>query len=131
MKRLLTAACALLLVVAGCGSEHRQRNGIVVTTNILGDITRNIVGDAATVTVLMKPNADPHSFAISAQEAARLETAALVVHNGLGLEEGVLRHVHAAEQSGVPTLSVGDRINPISYTARPSCAASPMTDPTP
>jgi zinc/manganese transport system substrate-binding protein len=116
MKRLLTAACALLLVLAGCGSEHGQRTGIVVTTNILGDITRNIVGDAAAVTVLMKPNADPHSFAISAQEAARLESAALVVHNGLGLEEGVLRHVHAAEQADVPTLSVGDQIDPIRYT---------------
>nr|WP_309112681.1 zinc ABC transporter substrate-binding protein AztC [Saccharothrix sp.] len=107
----------MLLVLAGCGTGNGQRDGIVVTTNILGDITRHIVGDAAPVTVLMKPNADPHSFAISAQEAARLESAALVVYNGLGLEEGVLRHVQAAEQADVPTLSVGDHIDPISYTA--------------
>ncbi|MCX2948805.1 zinc ABC transporter substrate-binding protein AztC [Lentzea sp. NEAU-D7] len=116
MKRLLAATCALLLVLTGCGSARGQRTGIVVTTNILGDITRSIVGDAAPVTVLMKPNADPHSFAISAQEAARLETAALVVYNGLGLEEGVLRHVQAAEQADAPTLSVGDQIAPIRYT---------------
>ncbi|MCC8242775.1 metal ABC transporter substrate-binding protein [Saccharothrix sp. NEAU-S10] len=106
-----------MLVLAGCGSAHGRRNGIVVTTNILGDITRNVVGDAAPVTVLMKPDADPHSFAISAQESARLESAALVVYNGLGLEEGVLRHVHAAEQADVPTLAVGDQVDPIRYTA--------------
>ncbi|PWK88379.1 zinc/manganese transport system substrate-binding protein [Lentzea atacamensis] len=117
MKRILAAASALLLVLTGCGSARGQSDGIVVTTNILGDITRNIVGDAAPVTVLMKPNADPHSFAISAQEAARLESAALVVHNGLGLEEGVLRHIRAAEQADVPVLSVGDQIDPIRYTA--------------
>jgi zinc/manganese transport system substrate-binding protein len=117
MKRTLAATCALLLALTGCGSARGQGNGIVVTTNILGDITRSIVGDAAPVTVLMKPNADPHSFAISAQEAARLESAALVVYNGLGLEEGVLRHVRAAEQADVPTLSVGDQVDPIRYTA--------------
>ncbi|WP_112266010.1 zinc ABC transporter substrate-binding protein AztC [Lentzea terrae] len=117
MKRILAATCVLLLVLTGCGSALGQSNGIVVTTNILGDITRAIVGDAAPVTVLMKPNADPHSFAISAQEAARLESAALVVYNGLGLEEGVLRHVRAAEQADVPTLSVGDQVDPIRYTA--------------
>lgn len=117
MKRLLAATCALLLVLTGCGSARGQGDGIVVTTNILGDITRAIVGDAAPVTVLMKPNADPHSFAISAQEAARLESAALVVYNGLGLEEGVLRHVRAAEQADVPTLAVGDQVDPIRYTA--------------
>lgn len=117
MKRLLGVTCALLLVLTGCGSARGQSTGIVVTTNILGDITRTIVGAAAPVTVLMKPNADPHSFAISAQEAARLESAALVVYNGLGLEEGVLRHVRAAEQADVPTLAVGDHVDPIRYTA--------------
>jgi zinc/manganese transport system substrate-binding protein len=117
MSRALAVAGALLLVLAGCVGGDEQRTGIVVTTNILGDLTRAVVGDTTEVTVLMKPNADPHSFAISAQEAARLENAALVVHNGLGLEEGVLRHVDAAEETGVPVLSVGDQVDPISYTA--------------
>jgi zinc/manganese transport system substrate-binding protein len=117
MSRALAVAGALLLVLAGCVGGDEQRTGIVVTTNILGDLTRAVVGDTTEVTVLMKPNADPHSFAISAQEAARLENAELVVHNGLGLEEGVLRHVSAAEEAGVPVLSVGDEVDPISYTA--------------
>jgi zinc/manganese transport system substrate-binding protein len=116
MIRACAVAGALLLALTGCVSGAEQRSGIVVTTNILGDLTRAVVGDVAEVTVLMKPNVDPHSFAISAQEAARLENAELVVHNGLGLEEGVLRHVSAAEEAGVPVLSVGDEVDPISYT---------------
>lgn len=83
------------------------RSEIVVTTNILGDVVRNVVGDAAEVRVLMKPNADPHSFGVSAQEAEAMNTADLIVYNGLGLEENVTRNVESAAESGVPTLAVG------------------------
>ncbi|WP_338757615.1 zinc ABC transporter substrate-binding protein AztC [Nocardia vulneris] len=106
-----------LPLVAACTGGGGDRTGIVVTTNILGDLTRAVVGDAAEVTVLMPPNADPHSFAVSAQQAAKLDRAALVVHNGLGLEEGVARHVTAAQSAGVPALAVGEHVDPISYTS--------------
>ncbi|WP_405658680.1 zinc ABC transporter substrate-binding protein AztC [Streptomyces sp. NBC_01166] len=117
--RLLVASLAgvLLLGVSGCSAGGRDRPSVVVTTNILGDITRNIVGDEAEVTVLMQAGADPHSFGVSAQQAASIEQADLVVHNGLGLEENVLRHVEAAEEAGVSTLAVGESVDPIAYTA--------------
>ena len=59
--RLLVASLAgvLLLGVSGCSAGGRDRPSVVVTTNILGDITRNIVGDEAEVTVLMQAGADP------------------------------------------------------------------------
>ncbi|MEU1484008.1 zinc ABC transporter substrate-binding protein AztC [Streptomyces sp. NPDC005752] len=117
--RLLLACLAgvLLLGVAGCAGGEQSRPSVVVTTNILGDITRNIVGDEAEVTVLMQAGADPHSFGVSAPQAAAIEQADLVVHNGLGLEENVLRHVEAAKEAGVSVLAVGDAVDPITYTA--------------
>lgn len=110
------AAATLTLTLASCSSEE-EGTGIVVTTNILGDVTARIVGDEAPVTVLMPPDTDPHSFAISAREAATLENADLVVHNGLGLEEGVARNVAAAEEAGVPALEVGANVDPLPYTS--------------
>nr|WP_197717016.1 zinc ABC transporter substrate-binding protein AztC [Glycomyces terrestris] len=110
---LLTAASAL----SGCAAFGSDRSGIVVTTNILGDLVRNVVGDETDVTVLMGADADPHSFGVSAQQAAALERAELVVHNGLGLEEGVIGHVEAAVAAGVPDLAVGEHVDPIEYTA--------------
>lgn len=108
----------LTLVAAGtataCATEG-ERPRIVVTTNILGDVTREMAGDQAEVTVLMKPNADPHSFGLSARQAADLERADLVVHNGLGLEENVLRHVDAARESGVATFEVGKAVDPLTF----------------
>ncbi|GHB09167.1 MULTISPECIES: zinc ABC transporter substrate-binding protein AztC [Streptomyces] len=117
--RLLLASltAVVLLGASGCGTADPGRPSVVVTTNILGDITRNIIGDEAEVTVLMQAGADPHSFGVSAPQAASIEQADLVVYNGLGLEENVLRHVEAAEEAGVSTLAVGDAVDPLTYTA--------------
>lgn len=117
--RLRSLLLGLLTLVAAatataCATEG-ERPRIVVTTNILGDVTREIAGDQAEVTVLMKPNADPHSFGLSARQAADLERADLVVHNGLGLEENVLRHVDAARESGVATFEVGKNVDPLTF----------------
>ncbi|WP_431727073.1 zinc ABC transporter substrate-binding protein AztC [Verrucosispora sp. TAA-831] len=104
-----------VLMVGGLACTGPERTRIVVTTNILGDVVSEIVGDHARVTVLMKPNADPHSFAVSAREAHAMQTADLLVFNGLGLEEGVLHHVRAAQAEGVPTVEVGARVEPMDY----------------
>ncbi len=119
IRRAIQVLCALALLVPSVSActGGTERSGIVVTTNILGDLTRAIVGDAVPVTVLMQAGADPHSFAISARQAADIEQAALVVHNGLGLEEGVARHVQAAMAAGVPALAVAERANPIRYAS--------------
>ncbi|GAA5054360.1 zinc ABC transporter substrate-binding protein AztC [Nocardia callitridis] len=133
MRNLIRVCLALitLTVATSCTAESDDGPEIVATTNILGDLTRAVVGDTAAVTVLMPPNADPHQFAISARTAARIERADVLVHNGLGLEEGVHRHVEAAEQSGVRTLSVGERIDPIRYLSDDGGGADPhfWTDP--
>ncbi|MGC9438151.1 zinc ABC transporter substrate-binding protein AztC [Streptomyces sp. WG5] len=116
LRSLIVGLLALVTAAAAtaCTTTEDQPR-IVVTTNILGDITRQVVGDEADVTVLMKPNADPHSFGLSAVQAAELERADLVVYNGLGLEENVLRHVDAARESGVATFEVGDAVDPLSF----------------
>ncbi|MGA5006579.1 zinc ABC transporter substrate-binding protein AztC [Streptomyces koyangensis] len=113
---LLPLLLCLLTAATGCTAQQQHRPSVVVTTNILGDLTRNVVGDEAEVTVLMRPGADPHSFGVSAPQAAAMEQADLVVHNGMGLEENVLRHVEAARDSGVPTLAVGESVDPMTYT---------------
>ncbi|MFE7030689.1 zinc ABC transporter substrate-binding protein AztC [Streptomyces sp. NPDC057621] len=116
LRSLSVGLIALMTVAAASGcTAGADQPGIVVTTNILGDITREIVGDEADVTVLMKPNADPHSFGLSAVQAAELERADLVVYNGLGLEANVLRHVDAARESGVATFAAGEAVDPLTF----------------
>ncbi|MGO4783763.1 zinc ABC transporter substrate-binding protein AztC [Cryobacterium sp. W22_MBD10_FK3] len=112
---LALAGTLCLGTLAGCTPPAADRPLIVVTTNILGDVVQNIVGGQAEVLTLMRPNSDPHSFEISAQEAARILNADLIVSNGLGLEEGLQHQLDAADAAGVPMLAAGAVIDPLPY----------------
>lgn len=117
----LLAVAALVAVAAtsltACSAPADSRPLIVVSTNILGDVVDELIGDQARVVTLMKPNADPHSFEISAKEAAMLREADLLVSNGLGLEEGLQQHLDAAAAAQVQTFVAGDAIDVLDYAS--------------
>lgn len=141
MRRVLGAAgITVVLALTGCagagagqGEGAERRPTVVVTTNILGDVLENVAGEAADVTTLMKPNADPHSFEISAQEASLMDRADLVVSNGLGLEEGLQQHLDRVADAGVPMIVAGDHVEVLTYSegdARGTPDPHFWTDPT-
>ena len=113
------ALSAALLAITGCAqaSGAPDRPLVVVSTNILGDVVEEIVGNEAEVLVLMQRNADPHSFEISAKEAARIQGADLIVSNGLGLEEGLQQNLDAATEAGVRSVTAGEFIEPLEYSS--------------
>ncbi|MBF4590234.1 zinc ABC transporter substrate-binding protein AztC [Curtobacterium sp. VKM Ac-1395] len=125
-------AVTLVLGASGCSSPGADDRPLVaVTTNVLGDVVQQVVGEQAEVMVLMPPGADPHSFEVSAREAAELRRADLVVENGIGLEEGVARHVAAAAADGVPVFTAGDAIEPLEWSTEDDHGVDPhlWTDP--
>ena len=119
MRRVLAAAvvAALTAGLAACAPAGGDRPLVVVSTNILGDVVGELVGDQAEVLTLMRPNTDPHSFEISAQEAARVRSADLIVSNGLGLEEGLQQHLDAAASDGVAAFVAGESVDVLDYAA--------------
>lgn len=120
-RRRLRGLAGLLVVAAlalsGCAATRDDRPRVVVSTNVLGDVVGELVGDQAEVMTLMRPDADPHSFQVSAQEAARLRSSDLVVSNGLGLEEGLQRHLDAAAADGVRTFVAGDVVEVLDHAS--------------
>jgi zinc/manganese transport system substrate-binding protein len=56
--------------------------------------------------------ADPHEFQASAQQAARLRDADLVVSSGLGLEQGLEDVLAGAAADGVSVLELGPSLDP-------------------
>ena len=111
----VVAAAGVLAGLTGCAAPASERPSVYVTTNILGDVVSEIAGDHLDVVTLMAPGADPHSFELSAQQAAGMRAADLVVANGLGLEEGLTQHVEAAEDEGVDVLLAGDHVEVLEY----------------
>jgi zinc/manganese transport system substrate-binding protein len=83
---------------------------VVVTTSILGAVVRDLVGDRASVSVLMGNGVDPHDWAPSAQDLESIYAADLVVANGLDLEEGLHDALATAQADGVPVFHATDHI---------------------
>lgn len=108
---VLAAGLVLGTGLTSCAASADDRPLVVVTTNILGDVVGELVGDQAEVMTLMPPDADPHSFEISARQAARITGAQLLVSNGLGLEEGLTRHLETAADEGVPIVEAGSLVD--------------------
>lgn len=97
----------------GAGGDARDERTIVVTTPVLGDVVAHVVGDLATVEVLMPPGADPHAFQPSARQAVALTEADLVVTTGGGLEVGLADAVEGARDAGVPVFEAVDHVEPL------------------
>lgn len=75
----------------GAGSDAAQASidklNVVATTTIVGDVVRQVGGDAVNLTVLLPVGADPHGFDPAPADAAAVADADVVFVNGLGLEE--------------------------------------------
>ncbi len=103
---------AVLLAAAGCGDDGSGGSAdgpsVVVTTSILGDVVRHLVGDDVRVEVLMPPNASPHEFAASARQAASMREADVLVVNGLGFEAGLDDAISAAADDGARVVAVAE-----------------------
>jgi len=71
---------------------------------------RTLVGDDATVEVIMPPAASPHDFAPSAQQVAAMREADVLVVNGGGFEAGLVDAIEAAEADGATVVTATDAI---------------------
>lgn len=96
-RSLMHAARVLLImtlavaggVLAGCGDTRHAADGktrIVVTTGMIEDVVRRVVGDHAEVKGLMGPGVDPHLYKATQGDLALLSGADVVFYNGLHLE---------------------------------------------
>jgi zinc/manganese transport system substrate-binding protein len=83
---------------------------IVVSTPVLASITRDIVGNAATVTVLMGNGVDPHDWSPSAKDIAAMGAARLVVVNGLDLEENLGDAIEQVNRKGVAVFRAAEHV---------------------
>jgi manganese/iron transport system substrate-binding protein len=121
--RAALALLAILVTMAGCGSGEPaaqpdaaslspvslaadEKLQVVATTNIVGDVARNVGGDHTALTVLMPPGVDPHAFEPTPQDIAAVSRAHVVFANGAGLEAFLNRLLESA--------GAGDRVVPLS-----------------
>ena len=120
VRPALAGLATAAMVLAACGDDGGERSTpttlvdgkplVVVTYSILGDVVSQLVGDAATVQVIIPNGQDPHDYAPSAQDVELMRGAALVVANGLDLEEGMEDAIHGIEDDNIPVFFATDHV---------------------
>lgn len=114
--------CSLLFVLPGCSkSEVKQTSGLQVVTSLfpLYDFARFIAGDRATVTLLLPPGTEPHTFEPKPEEMIRINRAGLFIYTGRYMEpwaETVIKGVenkklHVVEAGKLATYRAADSDN--------------------
>jgi zinc/manganese transport system substrate-binding protein len=106
IMKFLAAVLALSMLASACGDDDGTAASggvptVVVTTNILGDVVTQLAGGTVEVVTIMPVGADPHDFQASAQQAAAMRTADVLIVNGGSFEEGLLDVIEGAESDGV------------------------------
>lgn len=102
MLALLAAACSPASTTSDTGDEPLrlpivepmtaagERLQVVATTSIIGDVVRQVGGEAIDLTVLMQPGQDPHSYQPGAADLTAVADADLIFMNGWNLEEALV-----------------------------------------
>ncbi|MFH1806971.1 MAG: zinc ABC transporter substrate-binding protein [Pseudomonadota bacterium] len=83
---ILATALILTGIVTGTGASSAKPLDVVASTSMIGDAARQVAGDRATITTLMGPGIDPHSYRQTRSDIAAMARADLVLWHGLYLE---------------------------------------------
>lgn len=109
MKRVLCLILilALLPALGGCGAESAQRGSgemqIVTTVFPACDFAHVVAGERATVTLLVPPGTETHSFEPTAQDLLRIRDCDLFLCTG-GESEAWVEELLAGQDGEIPTL---------------------------
>jgi zinc/manganese transport system substrate-binding protein len=110
---------SLTVLVSACGSSSSEDPAapagsaaagsvsVVASTNVYGDIVKQIAGDRVSVTsIISDPGADPHSYEANTRTQLELSKADVVIENGGGYDDFVDAMLKAADNSGAKVLNV-------------------------
>ncbi|HEY8913410.1 metal ABC transporter solute-binding protein, Zn/Mn family [Lacisediminihabitans sp.] len=110
-KFLLTAVgVAIALAFSGCSAPSPTATGgpvrVVASTNVYGDIAKQIGGDRVRVdSIISNPAQDPHSFEADAQVQLAISKANLVIENGGGYDDFVGTLLTGANNAGAKVVN--------------------------
>jgi zinc/manganese transport system substrate-binding protein len=113
VRRSAMVGLALAVALAGCspGTSTVATGGepnVVAAENVWGSIASQLGGTKVTVTsIIDNPNADPHDYEPTADDARLFASASFVIENGAGYDPWAQRLLDADPMTGRAVLDVG------------------------
>ncbi|HVX46929.1 MAG TPA: metal ABC transporter substrate-binding protein [Mycobacteriales bacterium] len=127
---LPVAALVAAVALTGCGSSAgTTKDGklaVVATTTQVADFVRNVGGDDVSVTQILKPNVDAHTYEPSPADINAVSQARVLVRNGAGLEHwldditGDFHGENVDTSKGISLLSAGGEDDPHIWQSVPN-----------
>lgn len=115
------------MVVAACGSNAGSSGSpgastlkVVTTTTVFADIVKNVGGDRVDVHSIIPPGVGPEDYEPKPDDAKALTGAALVVSNGVGLDDFLDGLLEANAGATGPRLVLGEGIPTITVDGKPN-----------
>ncbi len=108
---------AVLIAIAAATPAMSEKLRVVTTFTIIGDMARNVAGDAAEVNSLIPPGAEVHNFQPTPSDIRTASEADLVLWNGLGLEAWFERFFRNLRD--VPAVVLTEGVVPIPISSGP------------
>jgi ABC-type Zn uptake system ZnuABC Zn-binding protein ZnuA len=111
------------LLLVGCGGRPGSSSesaatrpvgpnalNVVATTTVFADIVANVGGSRTSVNAIIPPGVGPEDYEPKPDDAKRLADAALVVSNGVGLDDFLDRLIRSGSNGRAARLVLGDGI---------------------
>jgi len=109
MALVLSAVGALGACSTASPGAAGGRIRVVVAENFWGSVTRQLAGPDADVTsVISNPDADPHDYEPTAEDARTVASAQYVIVNGIGYDAWAQKLLDANPEKNRRVLNVGD-----------------------
>ncbi len=113
---LVLIACSGGSAEAGCPEIDGREINVVATTPMIGEFVSQVGGDNINLTVLMPPEADPHTYEPAPEDAGKIADADLVFYTGLMYEPAPLIELLENSVCGAEALAeVGENVFPIEF----------------
>ncbi len=121
MKNRLSAlllAIVLCVSICGCGEVKDSGDGLSVVTTVFAsyDFARQTAGDAASVSMLLPPGSESHSYEPTPQDIIKIEQCDLFVYIGGESEKWVEQILDTVDRSKIKILKLFDYVTPIEET---------------
>ncbi|MFB7721095.1 metal ABC transporter solute-binding protein, Zn/Mn family [Nocardia sp. NPDC056100] len=105
---MFAAGLATVATLTACGSSKNDSGvTVVASTNVWGDIAKTVAGpDAKVESLISDPAADPHSYEVTAVQAAQISDADLIVYNGGGYDEFIDKAISGKNKRTVNAVDI-------------------------
>ena len=101
---------------AGCPVIEDRKINVVATTPMIGEFVSQVGVDNIKLTVIMPPEADPHTYEPAPQDAGTIADADLVFYTGLKYEPAaVIKLLESSACSTDVLAEVGENVYPIEF----------------